>query len=506
MMRTKKTLLNFITDIVPMILIAIIGFFKIRLFVNYLGEDTLGAYQLFAQIFMYLTLAEAGFGTAILYKLYKPAKDNDTKKINELLSGCRSIFNIIAIVIFSLGVVVSFGLNIFIKDLVLDYSYIQIAFLINLAANVLNYFFISYSIIYNINQRKYKTNMVTQGFIMFKSLGEIVLLLLGGNLIAITMLGFATNLFIQIVIRVIAKRDYPELNLHLEEKDYSIKKEVRHILPLKITSLIGNNIDIVVISSFLGLAHVAIYAAYNYIINSLRNIIQKFSDASLASIGNLTVSEDKDDYKFFREFNSFLFFTAAVVCIPLYFLLNPFIQLWVGETMLVNDITVLFFVLILHTTIVRVPIGSFITVYGLFKQTKKAAYIETVVNLGVTLIAVQYYGILGVLAATTLGYLVSDIFRTKPLYNQKFNRRVILYYLEYLKYTALMMISIVILYLCFSIVDVQISNLLIWFVIGVITFIVNALFMFVLFKFFVKEFNLQQRMRAIFSKMKKRRA
>ena len=503
-MRTKRTLLNFITDIVPMLLIAVIGVYKIRIFVDFLGEETLGAYQLFAQIFMYLTLVEAGFGTAILYKLYKPAKDNDTKKINELLSGCRVIFNIIAIVIFAFGIVVSFGLNIFIKDLTLDYSYVQVAFLINLIANVLNYFFITFSIIYNINQRKYKTNLIVQAFTIVKSLGEIVLLTQGVNLIGITILGLGTNLIIQVVIMFMSRKDYPELDVNVKDKDFSTKEEIRHILPFKITSLIGNNIDIVVISSFLGLAQVATYGAYNYIVISLRNIVQKFSDASLASIGNITVSDDKDDYTFFREFNSFMFFVAALLCVPLYFLFNPFIQLWVGETMMVNNVTVLFFVAILYSTIVRVPISSYITAYGLFKQTKKAAYIEMVVNFTITLAAVHSFGIMGVLGATVLGYLASDVFRAKPLYNEKFNRRAVIYYLEYLKYIVLMLVNIAIQYFAFYMLNINFDNFLIWFIVGVASFIENALVMFVLYKLFVKEFKLQQRIYSILGKIKKR--
>ena len=503
-MRTKTTLLNFITDIVPMVIIAIIGFFKISLFLKYLGEETLGAYQLFAQIFMYLSIAEAGFGTAIMYKLFKPAKDNDTKKINELLSGCKSIFNIVAIVVFSLGLIVSFFLNIFIKDLTLDYSYIQIAFLINLGANVLNYFFITYSIIYNVNQKKYKTNIITQIFVITKSIFEIILLINGADLIGITILGFATNLLIQLIIMFASKRDFPKLDVSVNEKDYSIKKEVKHIFPLKVTSLIGNNIDIIVISSFFGLTQVAIYSAYNYIIFSLRNIVQKFSDASLASVGNLTVSDDTDDYTFFKEFNSFMFYMAGVICIPLYVVFNPFIRLWVGEGLMVNDITVLFFVLILFATIVRVPVGSYITVYGLFKQTKKAAFIETGVNLVGTLVAVRFLGILGVLCATILGYLVSDVFRTKPLFNQKFKRRTIKYYLLYLKYLVLMLVNCVIIFFVFNVLKINYANFFIWAVIGIVVFVENAIVMFIMFKLFAKELDLVKRLRSLFKPKKAR--
>lgn len=502
-MRTKRTLLNFITDIVPMVIIALIGAFKIRLFLANLGQETLGAYQLFAQIFMYLTLVEAGFGTAIMYKLYKPAKDQDLTKINQLLSGCRVIFNIVALVIFGIGLVLSFGLDLFIKDRTLDYGYIQIAFLLNLAANAVNYFFITYSIIYNINQKKYKTNMVTQALVITRSAIEIVLLLLGGDLIAITTLGLGFNLLIQVIIRAMAKREFPGLDVRVKDKDFSIRQDVKHILPLKITSLIGNNIDIVVISSFLGLGHVAVYTAYNYIVNTFRNIMNKFSDAALSSIGNLTVSDDKDDYAFFREYNSFLFFVAGIICVPLFLVLNPFIRIWVGESMLVSELTVLLFVAILFTAIVRAPAGSYITVYGLFRETKPAAYIEMLVNLILTLILVHFCGITGVLTATVIAYLASDPFRINPLYRSKFKRSPLLYYLEYLKYAALLTANGIAVFFLLRLLNPAYGSLLSWLAIGSAVFIENVLVTYALFKIFVKEFSFQQRLATLLKHVRK---
>ncbi|MDW7657500.1 MAG: polysaccharide biosynthesis C-terminal domain-containing protein [Bacillota bacterium] len=495
--------MNFITDIIPMVIIALIGAFKIRLFLTNLGQETLGAYQLFAQIFMYLTLVEAGFGTAIMYKLYKPAKEQDLIKINQLLSGCRVIFNIVALVIFGIGLVLSFGLDLFIKDRTLDYGYIQIAFLLNLMANAVNYFFITFSIIYNINQKKYKTNLVTQALVITRSVIEIVLLTVGGDLIAITTLGLGFNLLIQVIIRWMAKREFPGLDVNVKDKDFSIRQDVKHILPLKITSLIGNNIDIIVISSFLGLGHVAVYTAYNYIVNTFRNIMNKFSDAALSSIGNLTVSDDKDDYAFFREYNSFIFFVSGILCVPLFLVLNPFIRLWVGETMMVSELTVFLFVAILFTAIIRAPAGSYITVYGLFKETKPAAYIEMLINLMLTLVLVHFFGITGVLAATVVAYLVSDPFRISPLYRVKFKCSPLLYYLEYLKYVALITVNGIAIFVLLRWIEPANSNLFSWLAVGSAMFVENLLVTYLLFKVFVKEFSFQQRLATLLRHVRK---
>lgn len=57
-MRTKKAIINFITDALPQVLILILGIIKIKLFINILGEVKLGLYQLYNQIVAYLVLIE----------------------------------------------------------------------------------------------------------------------------------------------------------------------------------------------------------------------------------------------------------------------------------------------------------------------------------------------------------------------------------------------------------------------------------------------------------------
>ena len=53
-MRTKSTIINFITDAFPQVLILILGLFKTKLFIDILGSNQLGLYQLYGQIIAYL--------------------------------------------------------------------------------------------------------------------------------------------------------------------------------------------------------------------------------------------------------------------------------------------------------------------------------------------------------------------------------------------------------------------------------------------------------------------
>jgi len=61
-MRTKNSLKNIISVTFFNLLIGILGFIKVRVFVNGLSNDIYSLNQLFYQIFSYITIADIGFG------------------------------------------------------------------------------------------------------------------------------------------------------------------------------------------------------------------------------------------------------------------------------------------------------------------------------------------------------------------------------------------------------------------------------------------------------------
>ena len=68
-MRTKKTARNLIISTILTSLVALIGLFKIKVFLAELGDEATGIYQLFTQIFSYISLVDAGLTSSLLYSL-----------------------------------------------------------------------------------------------------------------------------------------------------------------------------------------------------------------------------------------------------------------------------------------------------------------------------------------------------------------------------------------------------------------------------------------------------
>ena len=71
-----------------------------------------------------------------------------------------------------------------------------------------------------------------------------------------------------------------------------------------------------------------------YIINSLQNVVKKIGSSSLASIGNLLVTEKEKARDIFYEYNSMCYFFATIICVPLLLVINQFISIFYGKSYL----------------------------------------------------------------------------------------------------------------------------------------------------------------------------
>ena len=112
-MRTKKIFLNMLCDILPYLLIGIIGIIKMDVLITYVGDVGNGYYQTINQIISYVFLAQAGFSDAVIYSLYKPFANKNKDDINAIYSGARKVFKIIGLIIFGIICLVTLGLYLF---------------------------------------------------------------------------------------------------------------------------------------------------------------------------------------------------------------------------------------------------------------------------------------------------------------------------------------------------------------------------------------------------------
>ena len=88
-----------LADILPYLLIGIVGIIKMDVLINYIGDVGNGYYQTINQIISYVFFAQAGFSDAVIYSLYKPFAKKNYDDINAIYGGARKVFKIIGLII-----------------------------------------------------------------------------------------------------------------------------------------------------------------------------------------------------------------------------------------------------------------------------------------------------------------------------------------------------------------------------------------------------------------------
>ena len=142
--RSKNAKRNIIYGTINRLTSLIFPFIIRTVMIYYMGVEYVGLGGLFSSILSFLSLAELGIGTALVYSMYKPIATDDVDSICALLKLYRKLYFIIGCIIFSVGLALAPFLRFIISQDVPDDVNIYILYLIYLLNTVISYWFFGY--------------------------------------------------------------------------------------------------------------------------------------------------------------------------------------------------------------------------------------------------------------------------------------------------------------------------------------------------------------------------
>ncbi|MBD3107677.1 hypothetical protein IEO70_04795 [Bacillus sp. AGMB 02131] len=466
-MRTRNSILNITAGLANQFIITMLSFISRTVFISSLGIEYLGINALLANILGILALAEAGIGSSIVYSLYKPVAENNQTKIVVLMKFYRNAYLVIALIVLALGLLFLPFLSVFIKET--DVENIHFIYLIFLMNTVLPYLFIHKNNFLNVCQKGYiVTAIFTVSSIITMCL-KIAILYFTQNYILFLVIESITILLTSIILAHIVNKMYPYLKNKSagkldKETKLNIQKNVKAIVLQNFGNYLVLGTDNIIISSFISVTAVGLYANYNMLIEICRNFMYQISNNIYHSIGNLVAKEDSEKiyniYKVYRLLNFWLYSFAAI---SLLVLINPFITLWIGSEFLMEMSVLLILVLLFFERGMRNPVATIKTTGGIFHADRYIPLFQAVINLIISIVLVQHLGIIGVFLGTLISTLVGPFWSTPYLvYKDIFKKPVYIYYSNYVVFCLLAIGTYMITsYLCSFYVQVTFLNLLI---------------------------------------------
>ena len=260
-MRSINSIKSMITAIIANGLNIALGFLVRAIFVRTLGAEYLGLNGLFSNIISMLAIIELGIGSAIIYHLYKPVAENDIDKIKKLMTFYKKCFNIIALVVFLIGIAIMPFLNLIVGENNIEGS-IHFYFLLFLIDAVCSYLLVYKRSIIQANQKNYIINIIELFYVLILNILRIVILHTNNYTVYLSV-SILLRLVENIIISIIANKLYPYIKEKTKEKLdeetlFDIKKKVKALVFHKVGNFVVTGTDNIIISKFLGIISVRI--------------------------------------------------------------------------------------------------------------------------------------------------------------------------------------------------------------------------------------------------------
>ena len=243
MLRTKKIALNILSDILPYVLIGIVGLSKVSVLIKYIGDVGNGYYQVINQIIAYVFLAQAGFSDAVIYKLYKPFAEKNKDDINAIYSGSRKVFKIIGFIILGIIAIVSICLYLFYGFEDGYRNSALMCFIVISTSYLISYFgkTQTFSAVLSAAQEKYIYSLVFNFVKLTCDILIVLVVIIFRNLESIAIVIMIMKIIEEIIMRIVVKKKYPWLH-EIARKDTSMVPMTKDLIWLQIGFLVLNNV------------------------------------------------------------------------------------------------------------------------------------------------------------------------------------------------------------------------------------------------------------------------
>lgn len=429
--RVHRSIMNIKVGMLFYVLSLFLAFFSRKIFLDCLGAEFIGLTGMLMNIMSFLSVAELGIGTSIVYFLYKPLQEDNHEKINEVMSMLAFLYRCIGGVIGSCGIIVSLFFPWWFDNLSTGLPLVYFAFYSFLASSVAGYIFNYKQLLVGANQKQYLVNSYFQTIGMVQSIAQILLAYYYRNLWLWVVVGLLFTIIGIIIFNHRIQQLYPWLNINLKQGRENLKKypevlkKTRQIFVQKIKDFILYRSDEIMVGMFVSVVKVAFYGNYTMIINKLNFMVNILSEGLSAGVGNLLAEGNESNImKVFWELTAARFLILGVIIFSLLLFFQPFIGCWLGTEYQLSNVIVYLVIFNLfiryQTAAVYIYLGS----AGLFSDVW-TAWTELILNLTITLLLAPTYGIAGILLGKILSFgIISTFWKPYYLFSQAFHKSV----------------------------------------------------------------------------------
>lgn len=409
-MRKKRLMYNTLSSVVFQIVGIICSFILPRIILESFGSEVNGLVNSITQFLSVISFLDLGVGSVVRSSLYKPLANQDNDGISRVVASGEKFFrNIARIMAIYIVVLVFIYPNLINGEF--DFLYTATLILAMSISTLAQYYFgIVNRMLLTADQKGYIQYNAQTVTLILNTVACIIFMKMGASIQVVkltTSLIFASR---ALYLRWYVDKHYA-INRKIKYEGEPIKQKWNG-MSQHIASVVLDGTDAIVLSLFATLSDVSIYSVYYLVVNGVKKILFSVTTGFQSLLGELWAKQEQEELRDYFGWIEWGVHTGVVFvygCVQV--LILPFVQVYTSGITDVNYKQPLFATLIVMAYAcfcLRFPYGSMIFAAGHYKETQRNYAVATLINIFVSVITVNLWGLIGV----ALGTLVAMLYQT----------------------------------------------------------------------------------------------
>ncbi len=404
--KRRSLKLNIIASMAIQVVSLLVNLISKRAIRMYLGVEYLGIQSIYSNFCDVMSFAFFGIGTAMLFSMYGAFARNDEEEIASFYQHYDGIYKKISRLVFVGGLLCTL-LALYTVNGNVSVFYICITYLTYMLSVVLynrqlvrNYFI-------QADQRRYVVAFVTGGVDAIALLAEVFILCYFRNYEYFLICILVKNLLINYLLKKYLQKNYAYIFVPAKELEESERNTIfvnaKDMVLYRFGKVLISNTDSIFISRFTSTILAGIYSNYQFIIMGIRSVLGALFEAIKGKVGHQAQTESlEEQYQNFKKYlclNSWLM-GCSIVCF--YFLIEDFIYVWMGKVDSLVQSIIIIILVNYYIDESQIALRTYRETAGLFHNIRKMILVKGIANIILSMIMGKLWGIVGVLAATTI--------------------------------------------------------------------------------------------------------
>ncbi|MBP2068985.1 lipopolysaccharide biosynthesis protein [Anaerococcus nagyae] len=410
MNRKKLLALNTSSSLIFQLTTIICGFIVPRLILQTYGSEVNGLINSITQFLAIIAFLELGVGAVIQSSLYKPLAEKDDDEISKIVVSGQKFFSRLASILFVYVIILMVIYPLVAKS---DFGFLYTAtmiLVISISSFAQYYFGIVNSLLITANQRGYFSYNIQTITLILNTIACFVLIKLGASIHIVKLTTSLIYLFRPLLLSLYVKKNY-NIDWKIKYSGEPIKQKWNGIAQ-HVASVILDGTDNIVLTIFMGLEAVSIYSVYNLVVSGVKRLLLSMTNGIQSLMGEMLAKGELEKLRGFFGWVEWSIHTGTIFIFGVTsVLIVPFVEVYTSGINDANYIQQVFASLIVAANAghcLRLPYNLLILAGGHYKQTQNNYVVASILNIVLSILLVNIFGLIGV----AIGTLVAMLYQT----------------------------------------------------------------------------------------------